>query len=184
MKFYDIVKNIDPILLRVSGLNMKEIPRFRGTWINEDNKICIYTRSGGGNDECYCNDDQFYNTKLNEAIVDNIAIEYEGNYHLYNCYWMINRKLKKKPNFEDFYYDEDDYTYAEFVFSPLPENEEILNIIKIIQSYDFEIAIKKIDDAVNQIDKLKKMTSKAVREKYPEILIIYDQLMELLKEKL
>lgn len=41
------------MLLKVLGINMNDIPRYRDCFLSGDGEICIHTRTGGGNREYY-----------------------------------------------------------------------------------------------------------------------------------
>lgn len=106
MSLYNALFGQNPlsgILLYMAGIRFAEIPRFRDCYMDGDD-IVVYTRTGGGNDECYCEDD-------------------EGK-HGDGCYWLMNRELEKKPNFKAMQYDDFDSTYAYFRFSPLAEHSD------------------------------------------------------------
>jgi len=58
MSFYNMIfgKNPDTKdILALLGLSETDIERFRDCYINDD-EICIYTRTGGGNREYYPNE--------------------------------------------------------------------------------------------------------------------------------
>lgn len=97
---------IGPVLMKIVGVDMSEIPRYRDAYIEGD-QVVLYTRTGGGNDECYCKG------------------ECEDG-----CYWKMNRALEKKPSFISMNYDEFDATYAYFYFSPTTENRELFDELK------------------------------------------------------
>ena len=78
------VNPITPLLLKIVGVTLSEIPRFRDCHIDVDERgsasIVIYTRTGGGNDECNC----------------------DGNDCSGECYRAMNRDLQYKKNCLDF----------------------------------------------------------------------------------
>lgn len=59
MSLYNLLFGKNPntkALLAFLELNELDIERFRDCWINDDNELVIYTRTGGGNRECYPNE--------------------------------------------------------------------------------------------------------------------------------
>lgn len=95
------VNSLTPILLQIAGIDMSEIARFRDCYIKEGDVI-IYTRTGGGNRECYSSNDEHS-----------------------DCYHTFNDKLTEKPNFVTDYDDDFDSTYAYFVFAPLAQYKDL-----------------------------------------------------------
>lgn len=86
-----------PILLKMCGVEYSEIPRFRDCFVKDGN-VVIYTRTGGGNRECYADDGDCS-----------------------QCYHTLNDALAAKPNYLCDYDDDYDRTYAYFEFRPLDE---------------------------------------------------------------
>lgn len=114
MSLYNILFGSNPlssVLLKMIDVPAGEIPRFRDAYLEGDS-VVIYTRTGGGNDECYC--------------------ETEGNTHEEGCYYEANRKLEGKDNFISMEYDDFDSTYAYFRFSVKAEHQEHLEEIKAL----------------------------------------------------
>lgn len=91
-----------PILLKMAGLKLGEIPRFRDCYL-KDGLIVVYTRTGGGNRECYSDNDDHS-----------------------NCLHTGNENMISKHNYLTDQDDEFDSTYAYFEFSPLPEYKELV----------------------------------------------------------
>lgn len=108
-----------------------EIPRFRDAYL-EGSNVVIYTRTGGGNDECYC--------------------ETEGDSHEEGCYYKANRDLESKMNFISFEYDDFDSTYAYFRFQILPEYVDYLEEIqKLTGDNPPESVSKKFQDFIEKM---------------------------------
>jgi len=105
------VNQATPILLKIIGVEFQEIPRFRDCYIDGD-KIVIYTRTGGGNRECYADKDE------------------NGNIDHSECYHTLNDALAEKPNYIIDYNDDYDSTYAYFEFKPLEQYKEIFEALK------------------------------------------------------
>lgn len=112
------VNEIAPILLKILDLTETDIPRFRSIFISED-KILVYTRTGGGNRE-------FYDSE--ESCRDNYPSCFEGDPSEFPTKpW--NDDLRKHPCYlcdED---DDYDCTYANFYFK-FPEQyaEDLKNL--------------------------------------------------------
>lgn len=98
-----------PLLLQMAGLKYEEIARFRDCMV-EDGLIVVYTRTGGGNRECFADDGDCS-----------------------QCYHTFNERLASKPNYVKDYDDDFDSTYAYFVFKPL---DEYLDLILGLESND------------------------------------------------
>ena len=59
MSFYNMLFGQNPasdVLLATLGLTRGSVGRFRDCYV-KDGRICVYTRNGGGNRECWCRDD-------------------------------------------------------------------------------------------------------------------------------
>jgi hypothetical protein len=107
-------------LLSLLGLTREDFYRYRDCYL-EDDKIAVYTRGGGGNRECFCNDD--WNEKY--EIEHGNVIGNDG--HFPDCVVHKQRALRLHPNYlcdED---DDYDCTYATFYFS-VPEGTSIEGI--------------------------------------------------------
>lgn len=90
-------------LLSMLGLEMSKIPRFRECFVDENDRIVIMTRTGGGNRKFY-ESEAAARKELPEAFQPEDA----GKDHLWNC------DLRQIPNYQS---DEDasfDETYAYF----------------------------------------------------------------------
>lgn len=82
-------------LLAALGLTADDFARFRDVWVDgAEQTICVYTRLGGGNRECYC-DDHAANPR---------------------CYQATIESLQAHPLYARDYDDDFDTTYATFVF--------------------------------------------------------------------
>lgn len=99
-------------VLKAIGLSKEDIPRFRGAGVDGD-KICVHTRTGGGNRDYY-ESAKCAKSNYPEDFTD--GREPSGPF---NC------DLRKNPYF---LYDEDDdfdSTYANFWFSIPREHQKI-----------------------------------------------------------
>lgn len=114
MSLYNMIFGQNPlsnVLLKMIEVSPGEIPRFRDAYLDGD-LVVIYTRTGGGNDECYC--------------------EGDGDTHEAGCYYKANRDLETRPNFVSFEYDDFDSTYAYFRFYVMPDHKDHLEEIKAL----------------------------------------------------
>lgn len=100
------VNKLTPVILKIAGLELNEIPRFRDCSIKEG-VVVVYTRTGGGNRECYSENDDHS-----------------------DCYHLANEELTRKSNYITDYDDEFDSTYAYFEFSPLPEYKDLVKEVE------------------------------------------------------
>lgn len=108
MSLYNALFGSNPsasALLKMAGLTEDDIPRYRDCYA-EDGKIIVYTRTGGGNRECY--NDTAQTCKE------------------YGCYHVSNAELSARPNHLSNYDDDFDCTYAYFEFEPLADYKDLL----------------------------------------------------------
>jgi hypothetical protein len=113
MSLYNTLFGMNPasnVLLKMAGLTMDEIPRFRDVSVDAGD-IVVYTRTGGGNRECYAEDGDCS-----------------------ECYHTANSALAAKPNYLNDTDDDFDSTYAYFRFAPLDEYKELLGALVVIGS--------------------------------------------------
>lgn len=94
-------KNADA-LLKVLGLIRDSFYRYRDCYLDEKGNIAVYTRGGGNNRECYCDDDVFHD--------DGCVVELQDRNINHPCY------LFDKD-------DDFDNTYATFYFR-IPEEAD------------------------------------------------------------
>lgn len=101
MSLYNQLFGMNPLsglFMAVVGLKPEDVPRFRDAYLSDDGKrVMIYTRTGGGNRECYCD-----------------------NPHDEGCYAVANEGMTKNLNFVTDYDDDFDSTYATWEFK-IPE---------------------------------------------------------------
>jgi hypothetical protein len=113
MSLYNMMFEISPsagLTLEVLKLTPGDIPRFRDAYFDADeNKLVIYTRTGGGNREYYGSPDGYDNEG------------YEGPF---------NSDLEAHPNYIDDQDDDFDCTYAYFNFSIPDEFKPIFEMFK------------------------------------------------------
>lgn len=131
MSLYNALHGVNPfaaLLIGMAGVRFEEIPRFRDVFIagEEGNRrIAIYTRTGGGNRTCYCNDPWY----LKDA---GRTEPWPLGEHRDGCYPHMNRQLAKKPLYD---WDEDDdfdSTYATFYFKvPTQYAEAVEDLVSL-----------------------------------------------------
>ena len=137
---------VAPLILATLGLTTANVARFRDAFISEG-KIAVYTRLGGGNRECYCEN---------------------GDKH--DCYQAKIAFLQGHPNYLSDEDDDFDETYATFYFSIPPKWQELL---APLESGKFD------PDArfAQKLQELKEMDADTLRQKYPELCKVVDQLL-------
>lgn len=128
MNLYNVLFEINraaTCLLKMAGLDYRKIPRFRDCYVEKGN-IVVFTRSGGGNRECFAESDDHS-----------------------ECCHTLNDELTYKQNYITDYDDDFDSTYAYFLFRPLDEYKELA---AALESNDeprgvakFEALIKKLE---------------------------------------
>ena len=113
MSFYNLLFGENPLsdyLLGILDLTKEKIPRYRDCFLTEDNKICIYTRTGGGNRDYYDN------LKRHKANCD-----YEKCDHI----MPFNDDLRQHKWFTCDRDDDFDCTYAYFYYDPPQDIKEL-----------------------------------------------------------
>lgn len=112
MSFYNMAfgkSSAAPALLKMLGLGEDDFYRFRDCYLTEDGKIAVYTRGGGGNRECWNDDDC------------------ENGQHSVGCVITIQEENRKHPCYLSDSDDDFDNTYATFYFK-VPDAEQIRGI--------------------------------------------------------
>jgi hypothetical protein len=107
MNFHDLLvpkqhEDYEVAVLATAGIDINMFQRFRAAWF-EDGLVHVRTRTGGGNRECFADNDDCS-----------------------ECYHTANEALAELPNFVSDDDDDFDSTYAVFKFKPLPEFEEVV----------------------------------------------------------
>jgi hypothetical protein len=106
---YNILNGVNPEtpdLLGAIGMTTDDFYRFRDVYLDGDT-ICVYTRGGGGNRECYCDKP-----------------------HDEHCVEPKQERLREHPLYIDDFDDDFDCTYATFRFktrgdvAEIPERQE------------------------------------------------------------
>jgi hypothetical protein len=118
MGLYNMIAGESPIadmLLESIGLKRESFYRYRDCYVN-DGKIAVYTRGGGGNRECYCDD---------YIEDDDVTVEFEGEQHLEECVVLMQNQNRKHVLYLSDHDDDFDCTYATFYFK-LPENMDFI----------------------------------------------------------
>lgn len=87
------------LLLQALGLGRGDFARYRDVWVSEDSLIAVYTRLGGGNSECECDDPDTHDGG-------------EG------CYVPTIERLRQHPRYRRDRDDDFDCTYKTFFFEP------------------------------------------------------------------
>ena len=88
------------------GLKEGDFYRFRDCYLDESGRIAVYTRGGGGNRECFCEDYE------PEKMTD----ESLGEKHNPGCVSVMQSKNRKHPDYLTDDDDDFDCTYATFYF--------------------------------------------------------------------
>ena len=109
MSLYNALFGENPMsdfLLKIVNINKEDVPRYRDCFLNEEGNIVVYTRTGGGNRECFAE-----------------------NGDCSSCYHTANDELSENKYFVTDYDDDYDSTYAYFVFKPSKDYELILKTL-------------------------------------------------------
>jgi len=124
MSMYNMIfgENSDSeTLLKFLGLERDDFYRYRDCYLDEQGRIAVYTRAGGGNRECYCWPDELENSK------EELYIDEDGFEHLSDCKVVKFEALRKHPLYLFDRDDNYDTTYATYYFQ-VPEGTAIDNI--------------------------------------------------------
>jgi len=167
---YNMLHGVNPfskILLEILNLKMEDIGRFRDAYVKKENEkwiICIYTRLGGGNRECFCDEPD-----------DGAVKQFCGD-----CYQHSNIvPLQSHPQYIIDYDDDFDCTYATFEFN-VPEKH--IEIVEILHSLHDK---KEPSQRWNEL--FEKLKSKDDDPEVTEILLkfkpILDEIVKLSEEK-
>lgn len=107
---------VDRGRLLISLLGNPHVARFRDAWVEKDEAgnpvIAIYTRTGGGNRECYCE-------------------RYKAEHVPTECYAAANEELAQNPFYLRDTDDKFDNTYATFYFRVPDRYQEILAEVSV-----------------------------------------------------
>ena len=159
-------------LIKFAGLKLEEIPRFRDAWIDTKQGqyiICIYTRTGGGNRHCYCDDYDSEKKERNEVG------------HLSGCLPYMNQQLVRKSNYITDYDDDFDCTYATFEFRALPEYVDLVTKMAGMQDKKYE---KSPSDRFQETLKAMQAMSKEDLEKeYPQVVEMFKTIASMVEDK-
>ena len=100
-------------LLALLGTKKSDFYRYRDCYLTDKRQIAVYTRGGGGNRACGCDD----------ATPEERTVEFAGDRHSPGCVRPIQASNRKHPCY---LFDEDDdfdSTYATFYFR-LPDEAD------------------------------------------------------------
>lgn len=120
---YTILHGTDPLaaslVLMLHDVAPLYPPRFRDAHLNADGtEIVIQTRTGGGNRECFCDDES---PEMKSWMGwDGLTKNAEG--HFPTCYPWMNEQMTKHPLYIRDEDDDFDATYAYFYFR-VPESQ-------------------------------------------------------------
>lgn len=104
------------LLLHILGINKSDVPRFRDCYFM-NGKICIHTRTGGGNRDYY---------ESEECCRDYFPDDFKDEANKPIGPW--NTDLRKLPTFLHDQDDEFDSTYATFFFNVPPGLEDFITM--------------------------------------------------------
>lgn len=191
MSMYNMLEGCHPeakTLLDIIGLKIEEIARFRDIWITQDGKVELYTRTGGGNDECNCDwmdHDELWEKITNPKVIESMKkngelVLFRDRLHFQDCYWVYNRKLEGKPNFISFKYDEGDETYAHFLFSPVEGKERLLKLIMSNQPEKYKYTPH--ERFMAMLDDISGLTPEQLKKTYPQIAEVSESIKKTLEE--
>jgi len=89
-------------VLAVIGLTRDDFYRYRDCWVEDDGKVAVYTRGGGGNRECW--------RGASDGCDDS------ADTHAANCTVTMQSRLREHPLYYRDVDDDFDCTYATFYF--------------------------------------------------------------------
>ena len=135
---YNIINNgTEPtsaiVMMILNEEKLPRVPRFRDAWIEKEGDVyflVVFTRTGGGNRECYCDTDE----------------------HEDDCYPHMNEQLEKHPLYIKDSDDDFDSTYAHFYFKVPEKYKEVIKELHD-KSGNPKSLKEKTDIAIEQICK-------------------------------
>lgn len=144
-----------------------KVGRFRDAWLNVGGtEICIFTRNGGNNRKCWEAMPGFEETEVTNRANDN------ANSEKCDCSGCtITHHLPKHPNYLRDEDDEFDSTYAYIYFS-VPECYK--SLAALMAPKEPEPTLKEKTDCA--VESMKSMTPEQLRERYPELGRIWDDI--------
>ena len=161
---YNIVFGENPlgeVLLAVLGLNTQSVGRYRDAFVS-NGEIVVYTRNGGGNRECYLDEDN--PTQESDC----------GRDGCYSC--AITHRLPKHPNYLRDQDDTFDSTYATVYFS-IPEK-----VVELIKNKGIDIGDWKPDERWKEaLAKLDAMGPQEALDAYPELTQVVKHIGDVLQ---
>ena len=114
-------------LLGLLGLKRDSFYRFRDCYL-EGKKIAVYTRAGGNNSKCSCDD---YDEEPGGGPGYVRSVEIGGDKHSPDCVTVYNYRLYKHPCFISRDDDDFDHTYCTYYFRvPKKSDREALGKIE------------------------------------------------------
>ena len=161
MSLYNAIYGSNPfgaILLELIGVggNDYPIPRLRDVHLAEDRRsIVVFTRTGGGNDECYCRGSFGRNSEEVEKLGP--ADHFDG------CYRAMTQQLRSHPLYQRDEYDDFDQTYAYFYFEIPEVAQEAVNEIPAAgirtESFgkSFQALIRRLQDGDTDDERIQRM---------------------------
>jgi hypothetical protein len=148
------------VLEAINSVAPISIPRYRDAYIEKNDdaiELVIFTRTGGGNRECYC--------------------EEAGCNHESCCYHGDNDKMAQHPLYLRDDDDNFDSTYAKFYFNvPDAYKERIETTFNQEQGGKNPASLQEKTNTM--VEKIQGMSPEEIRKKFPEITGIFDKIAE------
>jgi len=158
MSMYNTLFGQNPLsefILATLGLTKGDIGRFRDCFITEG-EVAIYTRLGGGNRECYCD----------ELCPEELA---KGNHC---CYQPYIEKLQAHSCYLKDENDDFDTTYATFYLSFPKEFRKILEALDSDEPFNSD---KRWQGKLSEIEQ---SSAEELKTKYPGLVAITEEIVK------
>lgn len=143
MSFYNMIFGRNPhsgLLLALVGLDEVSVGRFRDAFVAEG-KICVYTRNGGGNRECWYSYDRARPSHSPEEDAECTC-----------CGCFMTYRVHKLPHYSHDRDDVFDSTYATIYFDFPEEFREVLEALDSGKPFDPEAAWMEAIEKVKEGD--------------------------------
>jgi hypothetical protein len=188
-------------LLAIVGLTEASVVRFRYAWVTAEGQVAVYTRNGGGNRKCWCEDDEISAAKDKEltesgrkATMSSSELAWEhlrvmvggtldpkpGQVHDAHCTWAANKRMAESPLYIRDEDDGFDATYATFYFKVPAGFQKRVDALRKEQADGIDRPLKEKFDEV--MAAVRSMTPEQLEREFPEVTAVVKKLGEFVKD--
>jgi hypothetical protein len=181
----------DVVMKIIQSAGQLDVPRLRDAYVEQDEStgtfsLCIFTRTGGNNRDCYCfqqryseEDDRAANKRKEKAEKLHQNVTDDGQVHEDGCYYLLNERMTKHALYISDEDDSFDSTYAYWKFN-VPEAYMPI----VVTMYGKTGKTPKLSESFpEKMEELKKLSTDEIKKKFPAIVDVLDQINEKLNKK-